>query len=120
MDPQPHYEGPPTVPSVFSRLIDPIGEQQADAFVPNPTVSGTAAPTVSQVCVRDPNTREAPFSAVSREKLLNYKDYKNLRPVVPQRLGLNAHGIYFEPFSRLWSSLRVPFLHLKLRVLVFM
>ena len=29
-----------------------------------------------------------------REKVLNYKDYINPRPIVPQRLGLNAHGIY--------------------------
>ena len=28
--PQPHYEGPPTVPSVFGRLVDPIEEQQPD------------------------------------------------------------------------------------------
>ena len=64
--PQPHYEGPPTVPSVFGRLIDPIGEQQADVPVPNPTVGGTAGTTVSQVGVTDPNRGEAPFSAVFR------------------------------------------------------
>ena len=28
------------------------------------------------------------------QKVLNYKDYTNPRPVVPKRRGLNAHGIY--------------------------
>ena len=28
--PQPHYERPPTVPSDFGRLVDPIGRQQPD------------------------------------------------------------------------------------------
>ena len=32
----------------------------------------------------------------SDKKVLNYKDYINPRPVAPQRLGLNAHGIYTD------------------------
>ena len=42
-------------------------------------------------------------------KVLNYKDYINPRPVVPQRLGLNANGIYTK-MPILWK-----FLHLLLR-----
>ena len=33
------------------------------------------------------------------EKVMNYKDYINPIPVVPQRLGLNAHGIYIVLFD---------------------
>ena len=53
--PLPHYEGPPTVPSVVGRYIDPIGEQQADVPVPNPFVGRSSGTTVYQVCLTDPN-----------------------------------------------------------------
>ena len=64
--PQPHYEGSPTLPSVFGRLIEPIGKQQSDVSAHDPTVGGTVDPTVSQSDVTDPNRRESPFSAVIR------------------------------------------------------
>ena len=34
------------------------------------------------------------FYEPMREKELNYKDYVNPRPIVPQGLGHKAHGIY--------------------------
>ena len=52
--PQPHYEGQPTVPSVFGRLIPPIGKQQSNVSAHDPTVGGTADPTVLQSYVTDP------------------------------------------------------------------
>ena len=77
--PQPHYEGPPTIPSVFGRLVDPIGKQHPDLhrfpenrrtdvhrFPENGQRDTMVGPAVLQMSVTHPNRGNAPFSTVFR------------------------------------------------------
>ena len=45
---------------------------------------------------------------VEEKKDPNYKDYTNLRPVVPQRLELNTHGVYTTTLNDILSPFCAP------------
>ena len=77
--PIPHYKGPPTVPSVIGRLVDPIGEQHPvvhrlsrtgqpamHAMSLHGPKASPVSPVVLQMSVTYPHRGNAPFLSVFR------------------------------------------------------